>query len=127
VLPWTLRHLTLPLPNLAQERVEMQLLLAEAQTAGLRVLDGEADGVDERVAGRLRTNATFLSDAIEDLEAARTLTKTYGELRARTLDAERRAVLAARAEGRYQEPAVRAVLTTIDAEESALRVAARRS
>jgi CPA1 family monovalent cation:H+ antiporter len=37
------------------------------------------------------------------------------------IEAEREAVLAARAEGRYEEPAVRAVLALLDAEEAALR------
>ncbi|WP_431219710.1 hypothetical protein [Leifsonia xyli] len=35
--------------------------------------------------------------------------------------AERQAVLSARSEGRYQEPAVRSVLAFLDAEESALK------
>jgi CPA1 family monovalent cation:H+ antiporter len=41
-----------------------------------------------------------------------------------TIRAERAAVLSARAEGRYQELAVRTVLDILDAEETALRAAA---
>jgi CPA1 family monovalent cation:H+ antiporter len=37
------------------------------------------------------------------------------------LDTEREAVLSARTEGRYQEPAIVAALQAIDAEETALR------
>ena len=37
------------------------------------------------------------------------------------LEAERAAVLSARTEGRYQEPAIVAALQAIDAEETALR------
>jgi CPA1 family monovalent cation:H+ antiporter len=37
------------------------------------------------------------------------------------IEAEREAVLAARAEGRYQEPAIRSALAFIDVEESALK------
>jgi CPA1 family monovalent cation:H+ antiporter len=37
------------------------------------------------------------------------------------IGAERQAVLSAREEGRYQEPAVRSVLAFLDAEEAALK------
>jgi CPA1 family monovalent cation:H+ antiporter len=122
-LPFVIRHLTLTPPNLAQEKVEMQLLLAEAQTAGLERLHLEApDEADERVMQRLRTNATFLTDALANpVDGDETLHVTYSRLRRITIGAERDAVLAARAEGRYQEPAIRSVLAVIDAEEIALK------
>jgi len=44
----------------------------------------------------------------------------YSRLRKSMIAAEREAVLAARAEGRYQERAVRDVLRSIDSEETAL-------
>jgi hypothetical protein len=44
----------------------------------------------------------------------------YNRLRRSMIAAERDAVLAARAEGRYQERAVRDVLRSIDSEETAL-------
>ena len=123
-LPWIIRKLRLPPPNSSQERVERHTLLAEAQTAGLARLDEEStDADDEAALTRLRINARFLADALQnpsedDREPSPT---AYNRLRRVMLSAEREAVLTARAEGRYPESAVRAVLRNIDAEETALR------
>ena len=66
-LPWIIRRLQLPPPDFAQEAGEMQRLLAEAQTAGLEHLQTEVTGnEDERVIERLRINAVFLADALEN-------------------------------------------------------------
>jgi CPA1 family monovalent cation:H+ antiporter len=46
---------------------------------------------------------------------------TYKRLRRAMIQAERRAVLQARREGRYQEAAIIEVLARIDAEETSLR------
>jgi Na+/H+ antiporter len=123
-LPWIIRRLRLPPPNRAQERIEAQMLLAEAQTAGLARLDAEVNDADEqRVLGRLRTNAVFLADALDNPapEDAEPLPAAYNRLRRAMIEAEREAVLAARVEGRYQEPAIRSALAFIDVEESALK------
>lgn len=123
-LPWVIRRLKLPPPDFAQEAGEMERLLAEAQAAGLEHLESQVTGrEDERVIERLRVNAVFLSEALEnpvpDAEVAAPL--EYRKLRRAMIVAERQAVLDARAEGRYQEPAVRSVLAFLDAEESALK------
>lgn len=123
-LPWVIRRLRLPPPDFAQEAGEMERLLAEAQAAGLEHLESQVTGQeDERVIERLRINAVFLSEALEnpapDAEVAAPL--AYRKLRRSMIVAERQAVLEARAEGRYQEPAVRSVLAFLDAEESALK------
>ncbi|MGH1526923.1 hypothetical protein ACRAWC_24510 [Leifsonia sp. L25] len=78
---------------------------------------------DERVIERLRINALFLSDALENpsTDDMADLPLEYRKLRRTMIVAERQAVLAARSEGRYQEPAVRSVLAFLDAEESALK------
>jgi CPA1 family monovalent cation:H+ antiporter len=123
-LPRIIRALRLPAPDFAQEESEMQRLAAEAQTAGLEALDHELDdGVDDRVVVRLRTDAVFLAQALEDPAAddAEEVPVAYRRLRLTMIAAERGAVLQARAEGRYQEPAVKAVLRSLDAEETALR------
>lgn len=124
-LPWVIRHLTLPRPDLDQELIEAQLLLAEAQAAGIDVLDeSETRGIDPRVLARLRSNATFLSESLDTTTTdpnAQSLHASYARLRKVTIAAERAAVLKARAEGRYQEQAVRTALEIIDAEEAALR------
>ncbi|PXA70820.1 Na+/H+ antiporter [Cryobacterium arcticum] len=123
-LPWIIRRLRLPPPDKNQERIEAQMLLAEAQTAGLARLDAEVtDADEERVIGRLRINAVFLADAIDNPapEEAEPLPAAYARLRRAMIEAERDAVLAARAEGRYQEPAIRSALAFIDVEETALK------
>ncbi|PYY51972.1 sodium:proton antiporter [Curtobacterium sp. MCBD17_023] len=124
-LPVIVRALRLPPPNADQERIERQLLMAEAQRAGLeRLATEETGGVEDRVMQRLRTNASFLTDALENPTppASEPLPDSYHRLRYLMLYAERDAVAAARSEGRYQDPAVRSVLASIDAEELALRV-----
>ena len=123
-LPWIIRRLRLPPPDKSQERIEAQMLLAEAQTAGLARLDAEATDADEaRVIGRLRTNAGFLADALDNPapDEAEPLPAAYARLRRSMIEAEREAVLAARVEGRYQEPAILSALAFIDVEESALK------
>ncbi|WP_285114633.1 cation:proton antiporter [Leifsonia sp. fls2-241-R2A-40a] len=123
-LPWVIRRLHLPPPDFAQEASEMQRLLAEAQSAGLEHLESQVTGgEDDRVIERLRINALFLSDALENPapEDGPDLPLEYRKLRRTMIVAERQAVLEARAEGRYQEPAVRSVLAFLDAEESALK------
>ncbi len=123
-LPWIIRRLRLPSPDFAQEAGEMQRLLAEAQTAGLQHLEANVTGdEDQRVIERLRVNAVFLSESLENPapEEAEDAPLEYRRLRRSMIVAEREAVLTARAEGRYQEPAVRSVLAFLDAEETALK------
>lgn len=123
-LPWVIRRLRLPPPDFAQEASEMQRLLAEAQSAGLEHLESQVTGdEDDRVIERLRINAVFLSDALENPTPDDTEDPPieYSRLRRSMIVAERQAVLDARAEGRYQEAAVRSVLAFLDAEESALK------
>ena len=123
-LPAIIRRLKLPAPNVTQEHAESQLLMAEAQTAGLNELDQEITAADEeRVVSRLRMNAGFLADALNNPLPADSepLSNSYTRLRRSMIAAERQAVLDARREGRYQEAAVKSVLAAIDAEETALR------
>ncbi len=123
-LPWVIRRLKLRPPDFRQESGEMQRLLAEAQTAGLAKLEQEVTGdEDQRVVERLRINAVFLADALENPTPTESEDATYAYMRLRRsmIKAERAAVLDARSEGRYQDLAVRSVLAFLDAEESALR------
>ncbi|WP_374946986.1 Na+/H+ antiporter [Agreia sp.] len=122
-LPWLIRTLRLPSPDVEQERGETQRLMVEAQTAGLDLLEKqELEGVEPGVVERLRTNARFLAEALENPPDGdhETRPASYNRLRRLMVQAERRAVLDARAEGRYQERAVKITLAFIDAEESAL-------
>jgi Na+/H+ antiporter len=125
-LPWVIRRLRLPAPNWRQEMDETHRLLAEAQTAGLARLDVELadNSVEDRVVERLKANATFLAQALDEPSPAESepVLAAYNRLRGLMIEAERAAILAARAEGRYQEPSVRAALASIDVEETALRI-----
>jgi CPA1 family monovalent cation:H+ antiporter len=125
-LPFVIRRLKLPPPDFSQEATEVHQLLAEAQSAGLQRLDDEGtETVDPRVVDRLKLNARFLGDTLENPgdESAEPAPKSYNRLRRLMLEAERTAVLTARAEGRYQERSVRRVLAKIDVEETELDVA----
>jgi len=124
-LPWIIRRLKLPPPNADQELVEAQMLMAEARAAGVARLDAEAvESDDAAIIERLRNDAARVGESLvnpigDGVEPAQAV---FGRLRLAMIGAERDAVLAARREGRYQEPAVRAILASIDAEEVAVRV-----
>jgi CPA1 family monovalent cation:H+ antiporter len=123
-LPWIIRRLRLPRPSLLQEVTERRMLMAEARQAGIERLDEETTPDDEpRVVELLRSDAGFLGETLDLYGAAASIPQLESKLRLRRsmLDAERGAVLQARSEGRYQEPAVAAALQAIDAEETALR------
>jgi Na+/H+ antiporter len=124
-LPRIIKALKLPAPNWRQEMDEAHRLMAEAQLAGLARLETELaeNPVDDRVIVRLRTNAEFLTQALDAPSAvdAEPVLMAYNRLRHSMILAERDAVLTARAEGRYQEPAVRTALASIDLEETALK------
>lgn len=124
-LPALIRWLRLPQPNRAQERMEWQMLMAEAQAAGLDRLNAEVtDADEERVISQLRVNSTLIADSTEHRSAdigSEPLLAAYTRLRRKMLQAERDAVLVARNDGRFTEPAVKSVLRAIDAEEHSLR------
>ena len=105
--------------------VDLVLEDARLQARGLD-LDRLALDVEEerRVADLLRTDAGFLGETLEAFGPDASIPQLEAKFRLRMamLDAERAAVLAARKEGRYQEPAIVAALQAIDAEETALRV-----
>ena len=81
------------------------------------------DADEERVIRQLRPIAGFLAEALEHpaADGREPASGAFNRLRSVMIAAEREAVLPARREGRYQEPAVQAVLAAIDAEETALR------
>ncbi|NYD70624.1 cation:proton antiporter [Herbiconiux flava] len=124
-LPFVIRRLRLPPPDFSQEMTEVHMLMAEAQGQGLARLESEVTDADEqRVVDRLRLNATFLTDALENPspEGTEPPARAYNRLRRIMIEAERQAVLQARSEGRYQERAVKSVLAKIDVEETELNI-----
>jgi hypothetical protein len=128
-LPAVIRRLQLPAPNAEQERTQRHLLLTEVQGAGLRRLEeAETEGVDDRVIHRLRVNESFFLEEVDEAELEPwSRLADYARLRREMIEAERAALIAARAEGRFEEYAVRGVLAAIDAEEIVLRVTSPRA
>ncbi|MEL4318693.1 Na+/H+ antiporter [Leifsonia sp. YIM 134122] len=125
-LPRILKLLKLPTPDYSQEHSERMLLMAEAEDAGVARLEQERTDDDElEVIDRLRANAAFLAEALQNPPSTGGEPRpvAYTRLRRVMIEAQREAVLAARREGRYQEAAVLSVLAAIDAEETALRTA----
>jgi len=128
LLPAVIRALKLPTPNYDQEHQERFALMAEAEQAGVDDLEAHVTEADEEeVLERLRRNSTFLEEAIAapKTEGVEPRLVAYTRLRKTMIAAQRAAVLQARREGRYQEPAIISVLAAIDAEETALRLAPR--
>jgi len=129
LLPTVIRALNLPTPNYDQEHQERFALMAEAEQAGVDDLEARVtDDDEEEVLERLRRNSTFLEEAIAlpKTEGVEPRLAAYTRLRKTMIAAQRAAVLQARREGRYQEPAIISVLAAIDAEETALRLASPR-
>jgi CPA1 family monovalent cation:H+ antiporter len=129
LLPVIIRALKLPTPNYDQEHQERFALMAEAEQAGVDDLESRLTGDDDdAVIDRLRMNAAFLEEAIalpkEDGREPRLA--AYTRLRKTMIAAQRAAVLKARRENRFQEPAIESVLAAIDAEETALKLATPR-
>ena len=123
-LPTIIRALKLPAPNIMQETTEQKQLLAEARKAGIaRLTEITSPSDDPRVIERLRLDASFLGDTLDqfELDVALPQLSSFHRLRAAMIEAEREAVLAARREHRFQEPAIVSVLKTIDAEETSLK------
>ncbi|SDQ31209.1 monovalent cation:H+ antiporter, CPA1 family [Curtobacterium sp. UNCCL20] len=122
-LPWVIRRVALPAPDLDQERMETQLLLAEARAESLQFVDGlDDDAYDDRVVERVRVDSALLGETLVGDDGVRSeRAAAYAALRMLAIAEERRAVLRARGEGRFPETAVRAVLTILDIEEAAVR------
>ena len=131
LLPTILRALRMPPPNIAQEYAERRNLMAEAKAAGAAELDAAVvDGDPVEVVDQLRSAAEFHGrtlDGAEVEDGAEHPLHAYWRLRAVMIKAERAAVLQARREGRYQEPAILSVLASIDAEETSLRVSSSKT
>ena len=129
LLPVIIRALRLPAPNYDQEHQERFALMAEAEQAGIDELEANrSDGDSDEVIDRLRLNSAFLEESIArpKVEGIEPPLAAYNRLRKIMIAAERAAVLRARRENRYQEPAIESVLAAIDAEETALKLASPR-
>ena len=122
------RWMRLPLPNPDQDRMQIRILVGEAQAAALERLEQEAVEDDpEEVVQSLRQTAQYrMGIGTTDEEGVAAQPDVYARLRLAMLDAERHAVLEARQEGRYEESAINAVLADYDTIEAAMKRSYRR-
>jgi CPA1 family monovalent cation:H+ antiporter len=125
-LPWLVRRLNLPSPDIAEDALQAAGLVQAAARAGLAVLDEIATDDDPpEVLDELRSRATKRSNRIwEQLGRPQSELEppaaTYRRLRLQMLSAERSSILEARDTGVYDEEVLRVALQEIDVEESML-------
>ncbi|HEV7624327.1 MAG TPA: cation:proton antiporter [Amnibacterium sp.] len=122
------RWMRLPLPSPEQDRMQIRILMGEAQVAALERLDREITEDDpSEVVTSLQQAARFrMGIGTTDEQGVAAQPDTYARLRLAMLDAERRAVLDARREGRYEESTISAVLGDFDTIEAAMKRSYRR-
>ncbi|MGT2427041.1 Na+/H+ antiporter [Amnibacterium kyonggiense] len=122
------RALELPLPNPEQDRVQVRSLVAEAQTAAIARLEQEAteDDPSELVSSLRRSAEYRVLLGTTDEQGMIAQPDAYSRLRLLMLDSERRAVLDAQREGRYEDSVIDAVLGDFDSIETALKRSYRR-
>jgi monovalent cation/hydrogen antiporter len=122
------RALRLPLPNPEQDRMQIRNLVAEAQTAAITRLEQEATEDDPaELVSSLRRSAEYrVLLGTSDEQGLARQPDAYSRLRLLMLDSERRAVMDARREGRYEETVIEAVLGDFDSIETALKRSYRR-
>src|SRR5579875_543660 len=108
--------------------MQVRTLLGEAQTAAIERLEQEATEDDpDAVVLSLRQTAEYrMGIGMSDEAGVVAQPDAYARLRLAMLDAERRAVLDARREGRYEESAITAVLGDLDVIETAMKRSYRR-
>jgi NhaP-type Na+/H+ and K+/H+ antiporter len=120
--------LRLPLPNPEQDRMQIRTLIAEAQAAAIDRLEQERteDDPEELVSG-LRNSARYrVAIGTTDEQGMTQMPDSYARLRLLMLDSERKAVMDARREGRYEESVINAVLGDFDSIETAMKRSYRR-
>lgn len=120
--------LGLPLPSKDQDRVQVRALTAEAQEAAIARLEQEATEEDpDELVSSLRQSAQYrMTVGAADAQGIAPGPDAYARLRLAMLAAERETVLRARAEGRYEESTVNAVLADFDSIEAAVKRSRRR-
>jgi hypothetical protein len=122
------RWMRLPLPNPDQDRMQIRILMGEAQAAAIERLEREVteDDPDEVVSSLRQTARYRMGIGTTDEQGVAAQPDAYARLRLAMLDAERRAVLDARREGRYEESTISAVLGDFDTIEAAMKRSYRR-
>jgi Na+/H+ antiporter len=125
-LPWLVRRLQLPAPDLAEDALQTAGLVDTAARAGLGVLDDLAGPDDPpEVITELRERSLRRANQIwEQLGRSQSELEppaaVYRRLRLQMLSAERSSIIAARDSGVYDDDVLRTALNAIDFEESLL-------
>jgi monovalent cation/hydrogen antiporter len=131
-LPWLVRRLRLPAPDVREDALARAALFEKATAAGLARLADHVDEPDEfDTVGALRRRAEQRDQAAwERLGGTgpdeETPSETYARLRLEMLRAEREKVLHVRDTGTVPHEVVEDVLTALDVEESMLDVRVER-
>ncbi len=125
-LPWLVRLLRLPRPDVAEDALQSAGLVDRAARAGLAVLD-EVKSADDppEVIEQLQERSMRRSNQIwEQLGRSQAELEppaaAYRRLRLQMISAERSSILEARDGGTYDDEVLRMALTAIDLEESLL-------
>ncbi len=125
-LPWLVRRLSLPGPDLAEDALQSAGLVDSAARAGLGVLDDLVTDHDPpEVITELRERSLRQANQIwEQLGRAQSELEppaaVYRRLRLQMISAERSSIIAARDSGVYDDEVLRTALNAIDFEESLL-------
>ncbi len=125
-LPWLVRLLHLPRPDIAEDALQSAGLVDRAARAGLAVLDEvKSDDDPPEVIEQLQERSMRRSNQIwEQLGRSQAELEppaaTYRRLRLQMISAERSSILEARDSGTYDDEVLRMALTAIDLEESLL-------
>lgn len=132
-LPALIRVLRIEGIDADTDREESATLFDELRTEGLRILDdpqqivGEDVQVDEDVLERVRTDTGMRSEfewekaRLPEQKLVRSPHRQYRDLRLAVLEAERQALLAARARGTYSSRVLAKAQRILDVEETRLR------
>jgi NhaP-type Na+/H+ or K+/H+ antiporter len=132
-LPWLIRVLRIEGIDVGSDREESATLFDELRTEGLRVLAdpgsiiGEGVMVDQDVLDRVRADTGMRSEfewekaRLPEKKLVRSPHRQYRDLRLAVLEAERAALLAARASGTYSSRALARAQRILDVEETRLR------
>jgi CPA1 family monovalent cation:H+ antiporter len=125
-LPWLVRVLRLPRPDVAEDALQSAGLVDRAARAGLAVLDEvKSDDDPPEVIEQLQERSMRRSNQIwEQLGRSQSELEppaaTYRRLRLQMISAERSSILEARDSGDYDDEVLRFALNAIDLEESLL-------
>ncbi|BBE21446.1 peptidase [Arthrobacter sp. MN05-02] len=132
-LPALIRVLRIEGIDVDTDREESATLFDELRTEGLRILDdpqqivGEDVQVDEDVLERVRTDTGMRSEfewekaRLPEQKLVRSPHRQYRDLRLAVLEAERQALLTARARGTYSSRVLAKAQRILDVEETRLR------